>query len=86
MPPQIKAAFLKLSRVLLAFFVLAALICDAAAGLACRLAGCLALAASAVLSAAAEVSGAESIDVLSFHFIILQLILLSLLTHLTVRL
>ena len=57
---------------LLALFVLAALICNAAAGLACRLAGSLAFAASAVLSAAAEVSGAESVDVLSFHNSILR--------------
>ena len=57
---------------LLALFVLAALICNAAAGLAGRLAGSLAFAASAVLGAAAEVSGAESSDVLSFHFSILR--------------
>ena len=53
---------------LLALFVLAALICNAAAGLAGGLAGSLAFAASAVLCAAAEVSGAESLNVLSFHF------------------
>ena len=72
MPPLSKAAFPELIF-LLAFLVLAALIGYAAAGLACRLAGCLALAASAVLCTAAEVSGAESLDVLSFHCIILQL-------------
>ena len=54
---------------LLALFVLAALICNAAAGLAGGLAGSLAFAASAVLCAAAEVSGAESLNVLSFHFL-----------------
>ena len=55
----------------LSLLVLAGLVSYGAAGLACRLAGSLALAASAVFSTAAEVSGAESLDMLSFHVIIL---------------
>ena len=45
--------------------VLALLICDAAAGLASRLAGSLALAASAILCAFAKVLGFNGLDV--FH-------------------
>ena len=46
--------------------VLALLICNTAAGLASRLAGSLALAASAVLCALAEVLGVQSLNM--FHF------------------
>ena len=50
---------------LLAFLILALLISDAAAGLASRLAGSLAFAASAVLCAVTQISGFKSLDV--FH-------------------
>ena len=50
---------------LLALFVLAALICNAAAGLAGGLAGSLALAAAAVLRAFAQIAGVQSLNV--FH-------------------
>ena len=55
---------------LLLFLVLALLICDAAAGLASRLARGLALAASAVLCALAKVTSLDSFDML--HYSILQ--------------
>ena len=49
--------------------VLALLICNAAAGLASRLAGGLALAATTVFSALAQIAGFDSLDVLhSFTF------------------
>jgi hypothetical protein len=44
--------------------VLAGLVCDAAAGLASRLAGSLALAAAAVLGALAQRTGLDGLDVL----------------------
>ena len=44
---------------------LALLVCNAAAGLASRLAGSLALTAAAVLGALAQVTGLKSLD--SFH-------------------
>ena len=47
------------------FLLLALLVCNAAAGLASRLAGGLALAAATVLSALAQVTGFQSLD--SFH-------------------
>ena len=51
---------------LLAFLgAFALLVCDAAAGLACGLAGSLALTAAAVLCAVAQVAGLDSLDV--FH-------------------
>ena len=53
--------YLKLLAFLIAF---ALLVCDAAAGLAGRLAGGLALAAAAVLGAVAEVAGFQSLDML----------------------
>ena len=59
MPPE-TAAFL-----ILQLLALALLIGDAAAGLASRLAGSLALTAAAVLSALAQVTGLKSLD--SFH-------------------
>ena len=60
MPPH-RAAFL----FLLAFLgALALLIGDAAAGLASGLAGSLALAATAVLSAVAKITGLDSLDML----------------------
>ena len=52
------------------FFVLALLICDTAAGLASRLARGLALAATAVLCAVAQVTGLQGFDM--FHFSILH--------------
>ena len=51
--------------------VLALLICDTAAGLASRLAGSLALAASAVLCAVAQVTSFDRLDM--FHSFILHL-------------
>ena len=52
---------------LLAFlFVLALLICNTTAGLASGLAGSLALAASAVLCALAEILSLDSLDMLHF--------------------
>ena len=47
---------------LFVLLVLALLICDTAAGLASRLAGSLALAATAVLCAFAQVLGIQSLD------------------------
>ena len=63
MPPAEGGIFReqKLLAFLLAF---ALLICNAAAGLASRLAGGLALAASAVLRALAKVLGFDSLDML----------------------
>ena len=49
---------------LLAFLILALLISDAAAGLASRLAGSLALAASAVLCAVAQVTSFDGFNML----------------------
>jgi len=51
-------------QLLACLFALALLICNTAAGLASRLAGSLALAASAVLRALAKVLGFDSLDVL----------------------
>ncbi len=56
-------------------FVFALLVSDAAAGLACGLAGGLAFAASAVLCAFAEVTGFDSFDM--FHFGCLRYLLIS---------
>ena len=51
--------------ILLAFLLaLALLVSNAAAGLASRLAGSLALAATAVLGALAQVTGADGLDML----------------------
>ena len=58
--PPIQAAFFNIS-----YLFLALLVCNAAAGLASRLAGGLALAAATVLSALAQVTGFQSLD--SFH-------------------
>jgi hypothetical protein len=55
---------------LFAFLALALLICNTAAGLASRLAGSLALAASAVLCAVAQISGFQSLNM--FHDVILH--------------
>ena len=61
--PPITAAF---RLQLLAFLsALALLVCDTAAGLAGRLAGGLALAAAAVLSAVAQIAGLDGLDM--FH-------------------
>ena len=57
---------------------LALLVCNAAAGLASRLAGGLALAAAAVLSAVAQVAGLDGLDMFhgfTFHFEIYAIIL-----------
>ena len=59
MPP--KPAAFALLRLL---FVLASLVGDAAAGLASRLAGSLALAAAALLSALAKITGLDGLDML----------------------
>ena len=61
--PPVSAAFQYVQ--LLAFLALALLVGNAAAGLAGRLAGSLALAAAAVLGALAQVAGLKSLD--SFH-------------------
>ena len=58
--PPCSAAFLYLQ-----LLALALLVGNAAAGLASRLAGSLALAAAAVLGAVAQVTGLDSLDV--FH-------------------
>ena len=62
MPPS-RAALLTDDGLVL--FVLALLISDTAAGLAGRLTGSLALAAAAVLSAVAKITGLNGLDV--FH-------------------
>ena len=62
MPPE-SAAFQYVQ--LLAFRALALLICDAAAGLASRLAGSLAFAATAILRALTQIAGLDGLDV--FH-------------------
>ena len=56
MPPRNKTASLYDLQELLVLFVLAALVSNAAAGLACGLTGCLALAASAVPGTVAEIT------------------------------
>ena len=62
--PPISAAFWDMQ--LLAFFgALALLVCNAATCLTSRLAGCLALAATAVFSTVAQVTSFDSLDV--FH-------------------
>ena len=69
MPPG-SAAFWGM-QLLALFCALALLICNAAAGLASRLAGGLALAAAAVLSAVAQVAGFNGLDMFhSFTFYI----------------
>ena len=65
MPPGL-AAFLRLTSLL----ILALLVSNAAAGLASRLAGGLALAAAAVLCAVAQIASFDGLDM--FHRIILQ--------------
>ena len=62
--PPITAAFLGM-QLLALLSALALLVCNAAAGLASRLAGGLALAATAVLSAVTQVASLDSLDV--FH-------------------
>ena len=65
MPPYTAAFLTRLSAdFLLAFLILALLISDAAAGLASRLAGSLALAASAVLCAVAQVTSFDGFNML----------------------
>ena len=49
-------------EILFVLLVLALLICDTAAGLACRLAGSLALTAAALLCALTKVLGFQSLD------------------------
>ena len=61
MPPILAAAI----KLVLFLFVLALLICDAAAGLASRLAGCLAFATATVLRAVAKVTSLKCLDM--FH-------------------
>ena len=63
MPPK---AALILQLLALSLCVLALLVSDATAGLASRLARCLALAATAVLSAVAKIACFNSLNV--FHF------------------
>ena len=73
MPPFPAALYVQL----LAFLgALALLICNTTAGLASRLAGSLALATAAVLSALAQVAGFDSSDVFhEIHLIILVFVL-----------
>jgi hypothetical protein len=61
MPPIRRHSY---KKTLLAFRVLALLICNAAAGLASRLAGSLAFAATAVLCALAKVARFDRFDML----------------------
>ena len=61
--PPVTTAFQRLQ--LLLFGVLALLVGNAAAGLAGRLAGSLAFAATAVLSAVAQITGLDGLDM--FH-------------------
>ena len=64
------------SNQLLAFLgVFTLLVCDTAAGLACRLAGSLAFAAAAVLGAFAQIAGFDGLDM--FHYICLPNITLA---------
>ncbi len=57
-------------KIKLLVLILALLICNAARGLASRLAGGLALAAATVLSGLCNILGLNSVD--SLHFIILR--------------
>ena len=59
-----KGGILVLCQKLLAFFVLASLVSNAAAGLASGLAGSLAFAAAAVFRALAKVAGAYRLNIL----------------------
>ena len=69
MPPG-SAAFLGM-QLLALLGALALLVCNAAAGLASRLAGGLALAATAVLSAVAQITGLDGLNMFhSFTFYI----------------
>ena len=66
MPPQtggIHRHFTESALLLFLLLALALLICDAAAGLAGRLTGSLALAAAALLRAFAEISGLNGLNV-----------------------
>ena len=63
MPPS-KGGIFREQKLLAFLLAFALLICNAAAGLASRLAGGLALAASAVLCALAKVLGFNSLDML----------------------
>ena len=68
--PPISVAFQDV-RLLALLSALALLVCNAAAGLASGLAGSLALAATAVLSAVAQVTGFDGLDMFhsfTFHF------------------
>ena len=72
MPPG-SAAFVDM-QLLALLSALALLVCNAAAGLASRLAGGLALAATTVLSAVAQIAGLNSLDMFhnfTFHIKIL---------------
>ena len=60
---------------LFSFGVLALLVGDPAAGLACGLAGSLAFAASAVFCALAEVTRVNGHNMFAFHVQILQMII-----------
>jgi hypothetical protein len=67
MPPEYGGIFCK--RKLLALFVLALLVCDAAAGLASRLARGLALTATALLCALAKVARLDRFDMLHYDIL-----------------
>ena len=57
--PPVTAAFRYVQ-----LLILALLICDTAAGLACRLAGSLAFAATAILRALTQIAGLDGLDML----------------------
>ncbi len=65
MPPGKGGITALCTWVLFAFFILASLVCDSAAGFASRLAGSLAFAAAAVFCAFAKIAGFNGFDV--FH-------------------
>ena len=58
-------------KISLLILVLALLVCDAAAGLASRLAGGLALAAAAVLGALAQIAGFDGLNMLHGIFLLI---------------
>jgi hypothetical protein len=71
MPPS--GGIPSFESLLLSFGVLALLVGDAAAGLACGLAGSLALAAAAVFRAFAEIARIERHNMFAFHVQILPM-------------
>ena len=69
MPPGLGGIFFLIAKLLI--FAFALLVCHAAAGLAGRLAGSLAFAATAILRALAQIAGFDGLDMFhgfTFHF------------------